>query len=111
MERCIEALAEFPHSIYVDGNRVPKGLMGSAQAVIKGDGKMACIAAASILAKTARDRYMVEIAARYPGYGFENHFGYPTPEHMAAIRNAGPCRIHRRTFAPVRDFEQGVLAL
>lgn len=111
MERCIAALAEFPSSIYVDGNRVPRGLLGSAQAVVKGDGKMACIAAASILAKTARDRYMMEIAERYPHYGFERHYGYPTPEHMAAIRDHGPCTIHRRSFAPVREFEQGVLAL
>lgn len=111
MERCIAALR---HSgpIYVDGNHVPKALRGKAEAVIKGDGKLACIAAASILAKTARDRHMVEIAAQYPLYGFERHFGYPTPEHLEAVRTHGPCPIHRRSFAPCRENEpepQGAL--
>jgi len=111
MERCIENLGTVPASIYVDGNRVPKALMGCAQAVVKGDGKLACIAAASILAKTARDRFMTEMAERFPVYGFERHFGYSTPEHMAAIREHGPCPIHRRSFAPIMGFDQGVLAL
>ncbi|OJU62911.1 MAG: ribonuclease HII [Armatimonadetes bacterium 55-13] len=111
MERCIQSLGCDPLEIYVDGNRVPRSLLGRAQAVVKGDGKIACIAAASILAKTARDRYMVEMAAQFHGYGFERHFGYPTPEHFEAIKRLGPCDIHRRSFAPVRQFDQGVLAL
>ena len=111
MERCIDSLGTMPASIYVDGNRVPKALMGCAQAVVKGDGKLACIAAASILAKTARDRFMMEMGERFPVYGFERHFGYSTPEHMAAIREHGPCPIHRRSFAPIQECDQGVLAL
>jgi len=71
--------------------------------VIKGDAKIACIAAASILAKVERDRLMTELAQQYPHYGFDRHFGYSTPEHMDALRQHGPCAIHRRSFAPVRE--------
>jgi ribonuclease HII len=63
---------------------------------------VAAIAAASILAKTARDAYMTELDARYPGYGFASHKGYSTPEHLAALKSLGPCEIHRRSFEPVR---------
>jgi ribonuclease HII len=76
------------------------------EAVVKGDGKYACIAAASIVAKVTRDRLMVEYASQFPQYGFDRHFGYPTPEHFEAIRQHGPCAIHRRSFAPIRDYEQ-----
>ena len=88
--------------VYVDGHRIPPGLKITAEAVIKGDGKIACIAAASIIAKVTRDRYMVELATKHPEYGFERHFGYPTPEHLAALAEHGPCPHHRRSFAPVR---------
>lgn len=98
-----------PPKVYVDGNRLPVGLCCEGEAVVKGDGKMACIAAASILAKTARDHHMVEMGSRYPGYGFEKHFGYPTPEHLESLKRLGPCDIHRRSFAPVRDYIQGCL--
>ena len=111
MERAYAQLGVEPKQTFIDGNRVPRALLGWGQAVIKGDGKLACIAAASILAKTARDRHMAEIAERHPQYGFERHFGYPTPEHLEALRNHGPCPIHRKSFAPVAAFEQGVLAL
>lgn len=98
-----------PFKVYVDGHRIPPGLTCEAEAVVKGDGKIACIAAASILAKTTRDRLMVEYGATYPGYGFERHFGYPTPEHLASLRDLGPCAIHRRSFAPVRAADQPCL--
>lgn len=111
MERAYFELRVTGCQIFVDGNRVPKALTGFAEPIIKGDAKMACIAAASILAKTARDRYMESIAQEYPNYGFERHFGYPTPEHFAALEKHGPCSLHRRSFAPVAAFEQGVLAL
>jgi ribonuclease HII len=101
MTRAILRIA--PTKVYVDGNRLPVGLKCEAEAVIKGDGKIACIAAASILAKVTRDRLMVKFGATYPGYGFERHFGYPTPEHLESLRALGPCAIHRRSFAPVRD--------
>ncbi len=111
MERAYHGLGLDCKRIYVDGNKVPNALAGTAKAVIKGDAKMACIAAASILAKTARDRYMIEISEAFPGYGFERHFGYPTPEHFSALEELGPCPLHRRSFAPVAAREQGVLAL
>lgn len=111
MERAFFSLESCPMQAFVDGNRVPKALLGCGQAIIKGDAKLACIAAASILAKTARDRYMIEMARDYPHYGFDRHFGYPTPEHLSALQNHGPCAIHRRTFGPVAALEQGVLAL
>jgi len=101
MARAIQRIS--PSKVYVDGNRLPKGLTCQAEAIIKGDGKVACIAAASILAKTTRDRMMVEMGSTYPGYGFEKHFGYPTPDHLEALKRLGPCKIHRRSFAPVRE--------
>jgi ribonuclease HII len=102
MERAVAAISSEGEIVLIDGDRVPRGLSSRGRAVIKGDGKIACIAAASILAKTHRDRLMVEMALIYPQYGFENHFGYPTPEHLEALRVHGPCAIHRRSFAPLR---------
>ena len=87
---------------FVDGDRAPKGLPFPVEAVVKGDGRIACVAAASILAKTERDRLLTALAAEYPLYGFERHFGYGTPAHLAALRTHGPCPEHRRTYAPVR---------
>ncbi|HTQ08593.1 MAG TPA: ribonuclease HII [Fimbriimonadaceae bacterium] len=99
MRRAFEKLGrDVP--VYIDGNIVPPGLCGTA--VIDGDAKIVCIAAASILAKTARDRIMTAYAEIYPEYGFERHFGYSTPEHMQALEKFGPCPIHRRSFAPCR---------
>lgn len=107
MKRAVERLRQAPIGIYVDGNRVPPGLQ--AEAIVKGDGKVAEIAAASILAKTARDRYMVEIASKYPQYGFEKHFGYPTPDHLQSLNQHGPCELHRFSYGPVQQLSQGSL--
>ena len=87
-----------PH-VLVDG--LPVSTLPLATNVIKGDAKSPLIAAASILAKTARDAYCVEMEAKYPGYGFAQHKGYPTEAHFAALRKLGPCPEHRRSFAPV----------
>jgi ribonuclease HII len=99
MRRAYESLG-CTADIYVDGHIMPPGLTGTT--VIDGDAKIACIAAASILAKTARDRIMTAYAEQFPEYGFERHFGYSTPEHFRALEQFGPCAIHRRSFAPCR---------
>ena len=111
MERALVKLSSPPHYVYIDGNRLPKQMPCPGEAVIKGDGKYACIAAASILAKVFRDRLMVAYAIDYPEYGFDRHFGYPTPEHLEALRTHGPCPIHRRSFGPVKNFDQPCLML
>lgn len=102
MRRAVAGLRTVPARALVDGNRVPPGLPCPAEAVVKGDAKVAAIAAASILAKVARDRLMVALDADWPAYGFALHKGYPTPEHLAALAAHGPCPAHRRSFAPVR---------
>lgn len=108
MSRAIKALSQTPTKIYVDGNRLPKDIEG--EAVIKGDGKIAEIAAASILAKVARDRFMVDVIhPLYPQYGFDRHFGYPTPDHFETLNLYGPCEIHRFSYAPVQAFSQATL--
>lgn len=101
MERAVATLPSQTAKVMIDGNQIPRGLRTRAEAVVKGDGKIAQIAAASILAKTERDAYMVRVAEKFPGYGFESHFGYPTPPHFAALEALGPCEIHRRSYAPV----------
>lgn len=100
MRRAVEALGVQPGFVYVDGNRCPPWRYPS-QAVVKGDSRVAAIAAASILAKVLRDREMTELDSQYPGYGFARHKGYPTPDHLEALRRLGPTHIHRRSFAPV----------
>jgi ribonuclease HII len=102
MARAIEALAVDPAEVVVDGLHVPRTRWPS-RAIVKGDRLVPAISAASILAKTARDREMELLDGRFPGYGFAKHKGYPTPEHLAALRERGPCEIHRRSFGPVRD--------
>jgi len=102
MRHAVEALPIAPSKVLVDGNRIPPGLALPAEAIVKGDAKVAAIAAASILAKVARDRWMHEFDAQHPGYGFAVHKGYPTPAHLDALRRLGPCPAHRRSFAPVR---------
>ena len=97
MRRAVEQLNQTPALILVDGNRNP-GLPYETECVVKGDGKCADIAAASILAKVTRDRYMLEQAARFPQYGFEKHKGYGTAAHYAALREYGPSEIHRPSF-------------
>jgi len=97
MRRAVEGLKTTPDIAIVDGNRDPQ-LGCETLCIIKGDGKSASIAAASILAKVSRDRLMVAEAARYPAYGFEIHKGYPTKAHRQAVLEYGPCEIHRRSF-------------
>lgn len=101
MKRAVEGLSVAPAKVLVDGNRVPK-LSCPAEAVVKGDAKIPAISAASILAKTARDRLMEQMDEKYPGYGFSKHAGYGTKAHVEAIRSLGPSPIHRRTFEPVK---------
>jgi ribonuclease HII len=100
MQRAVAALAVRPTAALVDGNRCPQ-LGMPAEAVVKGDGQIAPIAAASILAKTFRDAGMLELHARFPDYGFDRHMGYPTPAHLAALQSHGVSPAHRRSFAPV----------
>ncbi len=102
MRRAVAGLTRQPDEIRIDGNRVPDGLEPPARAIIKGDLTEPCISAASILAKTARDRFMLECDARYPAYGFARHKGYGTKIHREALAHYGPCPLHRRSFAPVR---------
>ncbi len=106
MRRAVVALGRVPDLALVDGNRCPT-LDCPVQAIVGGDGKVAAIAAASILAKVARDREMVRLDALYPGYGLAIHKGYPTAGHLAALRALGPCAIHRQSFRPVREAEDG----
>lgn len=86
----------------IDGNRVPGGLPCPAEAVVGGDGKVSAIAAASVLAKVTRDRIMVDLEMKYPGYGLGQHKGYGVPQHVAAVRRLGPSEVHRRSFQPVK---------
>jgi ribonuclease HII len=100
MRRAVDALQPQPDHALVDGLPV-KGLGRDHTAVVKGDASSFSIAAASVLAKVTRDRWMGEADAQWPGYGFAKHKGYPTPDHLAALAKLGPCPIHRRSFAPV----------
>jgi ribonuclease HII len=101
MRRAVEGLRLVPKHVLVDGNRLPT-LSMPAQAIVKGDAKVAAIAAASIVAKVHRDALLVALHELHPVYGFAEHKGYPTPEHLAALRLHGACIAHRRSFAPVR---------
>lgn len=101
MKRALEGLPLKAERAVIDGNRVPPGLYCPAEAIVKGDGSVAAIAAASILAKTHRDTIMRELSNAYPAYGFSKHMGYPTAQHLAALKACGPCAAHRRSFAPV----------
>ena len=97
MKRAVEMLGIEPELGLIDGNRCPE-VGFPVKAVVGGDAKCACIAAASVLAKVSRDRFMLEMDGKYPGYGFAQHKGYPTAAHYAALRELGPCPIHRLTF-------------
>lgn len=101
MQRAVAGLDPVPSHALIDGNRCPK-LPCTAEAVIKGDSKVAAISAASIIAKVTRDREMVELDRRYPGYGIAVHKGYPTQVHLDALERLGVTPIHRRSFGPVR---------
>jgi ribonuclease HII len=108
MQRAIATLGAVPTAIIIDGNALPKNLPAPARAIIKGDLTEPAISAASILAKNARDRLMVEICDNYPEYGFSGHKGYGTAAHSEALNRLGPCPHHRMTFAPVRKAGLGV---
>lgn len=100
MQRAVAGLRLRPSLVQVDGNRLP--LLGiRAEAIVKGDAKVAAISAASILAKVTRDRGLQALHAQYPQYGFDRHKGYGTAAHLAALHTHGPCEAHRRSFAPV----------
>ena len=101
MKRAVEGLRLLPQQVLVDGNRLPL-LKVPAEAIVKGDAKVKAISAASILAKVQRDRLCADLHVRWPQYGFDGHKGYPTPEHLAALRAHGACDAHRRSYAPVR---------
>ncbi|TXC68685.1 ribonuclease HII [Sphingorhabdus soli] len=111
MTRAVEALCDRigcdPVRVLVDGNLTPAGRRPEwrweATAIVGGDATERCISAASIIAKETRDAMMREAELCHPGYGFARHKGYGTPEHLAALRTRGPCPIHRRSFAPVRQ--------
>ena len=100
MRRAVEGLKIQPETALIDGNRCPQ-LACPAEAIVGGDGKVASIAAASILAKTVRDAGMLVLHAEYPMYGFDRHMGYPTALHLQALREHGPSPVHRRSYAPV----------
>ena len=102
MRRAVELLSTAPTIALIDGNRCPQ-LMVKAHAIVDGDDKVHAISAASILAKTARDAALVELHEMYPQYGFDQHKGYSTPLHLERLRQHGPCAVHRRSFAPVRE--------
>jgi ribonuclease HII len=101
MRRAVLALFPAAELALIDGNRCPE-LAIPCQAIVRGDDSEPAISAASILAKTDRDQEMIRLADIYPGYGFEQHSGYPTPQHIAALAALGPCPIHRTGFGPVR---------
>jgi ribonuclease HII len=104
MRRAVEALPVPPEEALVDGNRCPD-VRCRVRAIVKGDRDVRAISAASIIAKTTRDAMLREFDRLYPVYGFAQHKGYATPEHLAALDAHGPCPIHRRSFAPVVQAE------
>ena len=97
MNRAVSRMNTVPDLLLIDGNR-DKGIEGPSRCVVKGDATCACIAAASILAKVSRDRFMYEMAERFPQYGFDQHKGYGTAMHYEKLREFGPCELHRRSF-------------
>ncbi|MFN0220085.1 MAG: ribonuclease HII [Hyphomicrobium sp.] len=101
MSEAVAALGQAPKLVLVDGNKAPR-LPMLARTIVKGDAKCLSIAAASIIAKVTRDRMMMALARDYPGYGFERHKGYGTPEHRQALARLGVCAEHRRSFRPTQ---------
>lgn len=110
MQRAVAGLRLKPGLVLVDGNRLPL-LEMRAEAIVKGDAKVAAISAASILAKVTRDRGLELLDQHYPQYGFARHKGYGTAEHLQALRLHGPCPEHRRSFAPVAQAERSPLGI
>jgi len=107
MQRAVASLGVLPVKVLVDGNCCPM-LKFPVEAIIDGDNLIPEISAASILAKVTRDREMVRLDKEYPGYGFAKHKGYPTVAHRNCLKKLGPCLIHRRSFAPVRELLSAV---
>lgn len=101
MSEAVAALSSRPKLVLIDGNKAPRMAI-ETRTIIKGDAKCVSISAASIIAKVTRDRIMMALARDFPGYGFERHKGYGTPEHQAAISRLGVCALHRRSFKPVQ---------
>ncbi len=103
MCRAIAALPVPPDHVLIDGAMIPRDLGFPAEAIVRGDTRSLSIAAASIVAKVTRDRIMVDLAQQHPGYGWERNAGYPTRDHVAALRNLGVTPVHRRSFKPVHN--------
>src|SRR5262245_8915301 len=101
MRRALRGMADQPDLVLIDGDRVPPELGCRAETIVGGDARSYSIAAASIIAKVTRDRYMCSLAATFPGYGWESNVGYRSPEHLVALNLMGPTAHHRRSFAPV----------
>lgn len=102
MKRAVEALSPAASLALIDGNQAPS-MDCSVKTIVKGDSLEPSISAASILAKVTRDRMMKDFHHIYPAYGFDRHKGYPTADHLKRLRDNGPCEIHRKSFAPVRN--------
>ena len=102
MRRAVQSLSAAPDEVLIDGLHCPVLLL-PARAIVRGDARVRVIAAASILAKTARDAEMCRLHLRFPEYGFDEHKGYPTPGHLKALRRHGVCEVYRRSFGPVRE--------
>ena len=101
-------LKQQPDFVMIDGNKIPAELTIKAEAVVKGDNRVPCISAASIIAKVFRDQEMIEMDTIYPGYGLAKHKGYPTKVHMEALQKLGVTDIHRRSFGPVKKVLEGL---
>lgn len=101
MRRALQALADQPHAVLIDGNQVPPELGCRAETIVGGDARSYSIAAASIFAKVTRDRYMARLAETFPGYGWETNRGYGSQQHLEALDRLGPTPHHRRSFAPI----------
>jgi len=111
MRRALQGLAEQPDLVLIDGDRVPPQLGCRAETIVGGDARSYSIAAASIIAKVTRDRYMRALAASFPGYGWETNVGYKSPEHLAALNRLGATMHHRRSFATVMRLFEPALPL
>ncbi len=103
MVRALDGLTPAPDHALIDGTMIPRGVSCPASAIVKGDGRCLSIAAASIVAKCARDAIMVDLAQQHPGYGWETNMGYGAPMHLSALRELGPTPHHRRSFKPVHN--------
>ena len=104
MHRSLKELKMTFDCLLIDGNKPLEGYTGEQKTIVKGDQLCYCIAAASILAKESRDLYMREQAESFPNYGFESHVGYGTKAHIEAVKKHGACSLHRKNFAPIRDY-------